>query len=232
MALAKIFHTFGSLSARECLHMVVDVDRWTCDPDYKASQTGEPGWSVDDGFIETRGTEDTSRIAGDIASVVTKMRPFVSGTCFVYYGFDDEDHTSANGGLYKVEYKPSFGDFLFRKQEMSVHDPYNENNIDNVIAARGAKTLLYSGFNVGACLQDSVLGSLERGYNVIILSDCVGDAMETVGSSDIKDSALSFMQESGAIVTTSNDFMTWQVAKRLSECPVGAYKYLDASLSL
>lgn len=127
--------------------------------------------------MKPNGTEQTRAVAERIRDVSERYRELGIPVFIICYAFDDEDHTTANGGLYMVEYKPERGDIMVRKEEMSpfLHSDIGGKNIDAVLRQRGIKTLSVVGFHASLCITELSLDGLDRGYAIHLLEDCIGE---------------------------------------------------------
>lgn len=100
-------------------------------------------------MMKPNGTEQTRAVAERIRDVSERYRELGIPVFIICYAFDDEDHTTANGGLYMVEYKPERGDIMVRKEEMSpfLHSDIGGKNIDAVLMTYG-RPVRADGFSV------------------------------------------------------------------------------------
>jgi len=128
-------------------------------------------------MLKPNGTEQTRAVAERIRDVADEFRRFGVPVYLIYYGFADEDHTTANGGLYLVEYKPERGDVLVRKEEMSPfrHSDIGGDDLHNVLKARQIDTPWVAGFQASLCITELGLDALDKGYKVHLLEDCIGE---------------------------------------------------------
>ena len=128
-------------------------------------------------MMKPNGTDHTQAVAERIRDVADQFRALGVPVFLIYYGFDDEDHTTANGGLHMVEYKPERGDTLVRKEEMS---PFRHSDIDGfslntVLKERGLFRPFAAGFHATLCMTEMGLDALDEGYEVNFLEDCIGE---------------------------------------------------------
>jgi nicotinamidase-related amidase len=176
--------------------IIMDLNRAGCDPAYESEDWVSTGM----GFARTLGTQETLEIAERINQVAHACRSFGLGVYHIYYGQGAENHMTANGGLLKVQYLPSSGDKIIRKTEM---DPFTSSNFDALMKADGRRRFWVMGFRGPDCITDLGLGALARGYDVKLISDCIGvDVLQTERD---KLYALDMLQKKGARILESND---------------------------
>jgi nicotinamidase-related amidase len=83
--------------------------------------------------------------------------------------------TIENLGRDKVELVPELASLvppakLFDKH---VYSPWVENDLDGALRARGVDTLVVTGGETDVCVLATVLGAVDRGYRVVVVTDAL-----------------------------------------------------------
>lgn len=167
-------------------HLVIDVQRVFCDPTYAHLPVPGLRWLSD---VFRRGTAKTDRLAGHIATVTDKVRRAGFPTYLAYMTgiFENAQVTKCStetgtvgggtGGFHKV--RPTPGDIIVGKvKDSAFPHPWaigNAPDIDRSLRENKVKGLLISGFNFTACVYATILDARRRGYEVVVLKDCVGN---------------------------------------------------------
>ena len=173
---------FKEIPPCEFVHCCIDVQREFCDPEHSAN----------------RGNTSTVKIAEHIANISPTFREAHIPTFMVYFARDlKEDPARASGGFFKVQPEPT--DVLVPKNRDGA---FEGSNIADELNSRGIKTLIVSGFNTNACVQDTILGGLRAGFNVWIMSDCIGNDNCNRGDPN---SYIQRMVSRGAVVKSHED---------------------------
>lgn len=128
--------------------LVIDVQSNFCDPRHK------------------RGTGKTHRVAGRIARLAPQFRAAGVRIYAVYYT-PMPDGTMIDP-FHFHQFTPDSGDVLVPKATDSV---FAGSDIAATLRRNGHKNLLACGFNLRACVRDSVMDGLKRGFNICVLDD-------------------------------------------------------------
>lgn len=158
-------------------------------------------------MMKPNGTPQTRAVAERTRDVAEQYRELGIPVFIICYAFDDEDHTTANGGLYMVEYKPQRGDVMVRKEEMSpfAHSDIGGRDLDTVLRQRGITTLSVAGFHASLCITELSLDGLDRGYRVLLLEDCIGE--NDPNPEFAVPRALEYLEKRGAVRSSSRDML-------------------------
>lgn len=156
--LADFFGTgkidFSLANPGDFVHVMIDVQREFCDPGYGS-----------------RGTGETDRIAGHIADVAAAFRSACVPTYMVYFSYSENiGPETAGGGFHRV--RPVSGDILVGKWDDSA---FASSDIKKIFQRNAVKGLIVSGFNLNACVRETVTDACDEGYAVIVMEDCVGN---------------------------------------------------------
>lgn len=143
---------FKLINPADYAHVVIDVQKQFCDPLYGR-----------------RGTIHTEEISRKIAHSMPLFRQFGIQTLVIYMGRPQDHIRVAAGGFHNI--KTIKSDLVFKKEEKS---PFSSPDFLPLLHDHGIKNMLVSGFNAGACVFDTVVDSLEQGFNVAVMKDLVG----------------------------------------------------------
>lgn len=155
-------------------HCIIDVQKEFCDPK------------------ESRGSAETEKVATRIANVAPLFRQAMIPTFVVYFSFDKETPISkAMGGLFKL--KMESGDVPVAKDDNSA---FKGSDIKELLKWSKVNTLLVSGFNLNACVRQTVIDALSEGFNVWVLEDCVGN--DSFNEKSQAERYITMMKEAGA----------------------------------
>lgn len=156
-----IFTTLDDIPPlRQCLFVPIDLQREFCDPRY------------DD---DPRGNDATVAVCEKVNVLSPEFNRLSVRSCWVYYV--DPRHTPdprwACGGFYKVQ--PAAGDLMVHKKHNSAFKPA-PSPLATLLEKEGVTTLMVAGVNLTSCVKDTVIGALDHGYDVILVSDlCAND---------------------------------------------------------
>ncbi len=154
--------------------LIIDVQREYCAP------------------LGPRGTLKTRKISSDIKRLTPAFRAAGIPTYVVYY--DDADKPLGKVDFYKV--KPGPQDIAVRKYTDSA---FRSGKLRGLLEEHGRKKLLVCGFNLSACVAQTIEDARREGYDVTLLSDLTGnDSMNGDGRR-----ALAKMTELGVEITTA-----------------------------
>lgn len=161
---------YGNFKSGRAALLIIDSQRLHVDPDFH--DPAFMSWGVDSGLQKPNGTAETRATAERCRDLAEEARAAGVPVFIVYYAFYDEDFTSANGGLYGVEYKPERGDLLVPKDEMSV---FQGSDLDVYLKKRGIGTLFLAGFHASRCITESAMDGVDLGYKVKLVEECIGE---------------------------------------------------------
>lgn len=116
-----------------------------------------------------RGTQETDKVAGRIASIVPEFRAAGIPVYAVYWTQRPKQgpHTA---GFYRFLPEPK--DIFFGKTSNSA---FADGSLSVTLRQKGHSNLLVCGFNLAACVQDTVLDGNRLGFKTFLLSDLTGD---------------------------------------------------------
>lgn len=114
----------------------------------------------------TRGTQRTHAAAERIADIIEDFRAEGVRIYSFYYRLPHEK------GIDPYLYEPAGKDMVFRKTCDSV---FQGTSVERLIRDANVKTVITCGFNLSACLYESVLDARKRGFDTIVAGDLVGD---------------------------------------------------------
>lgn len=158
--------------------LIIDVQRTYCAP------------------LGQRGTMKTRKISNDIKRLTPAFRAAGVPTYVVYY--DETDKPLREVDFYKV--KPGPKDIAVRKYTDSA---FRSGKLRTLLEEHGRKKLLVCGFNLSACVAQTVEDARREGYDVTLLRDLTGnDSMNTN-----EDRALEKMTELGVQISTARQVL-------------------------
>lgn len=114
-----------------------------------------------------RGNQETYDIAKRISEQAPAFRAVNVDVVNIY----SRNNVVKDTGFYY--YRPDKRDVNFRKAQNSPF--WDGPAADSLFRARGKTTLLMCGFNMSACVRATALTAREKGYDVYIMVDMVGD---------------------------------------------------------
>jgi nicotinamidase-related amidase len=175
-------HLNIKLNARNLAHVIIDVQREYCDPNFTPY------------FMRPRGNEYTASISKRIVTFADSLRQADIPTFVVYFSRGDKPE-HAGGGFYKLT--PAPGDILVAKDHNSA---FQGGHIDDELRRRNIKGLLISGFNLTACVRQTVIDARKHGYATHIVADCVGNDSHCydLNAPEVQDCVKSLKQYHGA----------------------------------
>lgn len=156
--LAKAFNKLAS-----CVYLTIDPQRHYCDP----------------AFNPHRGTTATDKICRAIAEKAGQMRKSGLRIGWVYSTRHGEGPQQAFGGWHVVA--PKSTDIVaFKQGNSAIAHPFDIHTqgggeLQDMLEQEGKKTLLVGGFNLAACVQDTVKSALAAGYDVFVVADLCGN---------------------------------------------------------
>lgn len=174
--------------------LVIDVQDEFCDPSWDRGTI-----DFQDPFCEPnrcRGTKDTKKIATRIQSAIP---PFRAAGIPVYaiYSSPDKKKDIADIGFYK--FIPAAHDVLVRKNRNSAFDG---SNIEDILKKDQRKLLLACGFNLNACVQETLMDARRVGFEVCLLRDLTGN--DVINNPDHTPVHLKAMRERGVTIENSD----------------------------
>lgn len=116
-----------------------------------------------------RGTAATEEIATRIQSVSPAFREAGIPVYAIYFSYD-KPKNPADIDFYK--FTPVANDTLVRKTSDSAFDG---SDIEQTLKKDGRKLLLTCGFNLNACVVDTVMDARRLGFEVCLLEDLTGN---------------------------------------------------------
>jgi len=129
-----------------------------------------------------RGNTATAHTAAQIAKLAPQFNAITRQTAWVY---SDErlngTADTAKGGFFAVQ--PAANDILIRKDCNSAFRKAaaplgTPSDFAHYVSKTSPSALMISGFNLNACVEDTVFDALVAGHNVILLADlCANDKM-------------------------------------------------------
>jgi nicotinamidase-related amidase len=144
-------------------HVIVDVQRAFCDPEY-----------------DWRGTKETVATAKHISRIAAAFRKHNIPTYIVYMTHGDPAEIAC-GGFHEFQPEPS--DILMPKKTISAFESgplrnellYNKNCHQNAGYERHIDTILLSGFNASACVRETAIDARAYDFDTYVMKDCVGN---------------------------------------------------------
>lgn len=136
--------------------VVVDVQKEYCDPRGR------------------RGLPTTHKIAKRIRGAIPAFKKIGLKIYPVYFAHKDQKLRDIDF----FRYRPDFSDTLIRKNDDSA---FKGSAIDRILQGDRKKSLLVCGFNLSACVKDTILDARRKGYNVIMMEDLTGNDADNFG---------------------------------------------------
>ena len=163
-------------------HIIVDVQKEFCDPD----------------CIESLGNADTDRTANNIIAFNSALQKFDIPTFWVYYDVENEGPDKACGGFYKVAPDQ---DSLIRKASTNA---FFGTGLYTKLKSQGINNVIVSGFNLTACVRDTLLGARLYELNSWLVADCTAnDENCHEPKSDDWYGRISGLEKSGVTITSA-----------------------------
>ena len=131
-------------------HVVVDVQKLFCEPNAK----------------KYLGNADTDLTTDNIIHFSSELSKFEIPTFWVYYDVENKGPDQACGGFYKV--KPD-QDSLIRKAST---DGFFGTGLYRKLKNQGISNVIVSGFNLTACVRDTLIGARQHELNSWLVADC------------------------------------------------------------
>lgn len=158
--------------------LIIDVQREYCAP------------------FSRRGTLQTHKISSGIKRLTPAFRAAGIPTYVVYY--DEADKPLNKVDFYKL--KPGPQDIAVRKYTDSA---FRSGKLRELLEQHGRKKLLVCGFNLSACVAQTVEDARREGYDVTLLRDLTGnDSMNSDGQR-----ALEKMSNLGVEISTAKQVL-------------------------
>ena len=157
--------------------LVIDVQNKYCNPK---------------GF---RGNKETDDVSKRIQLMVPEFRSAGVPVYVIYYSKEGKGASEIN--FYK--FKPTSDDVLIAKKGDSA---FKSSKIKKVLKKDRRKSLLVCGFNLNACVKNTVIDARENGFNVSLLRDLTGNDNECCPNRTI--SHLIEMQDEGVVIEQSS----------------------------
>ena len=158
--------------------LIIDVQRTYCAP------------------LGQRGTLQTRKISNDIKRLTPAFRKAGIATYVVYY--DEADKPLREVDFYKV--KPGPQDIAVRKYTDSA---FRSGKLRGLLQEHGRKKLLVCGFNLSACVAQTVEDARREGYDVTLLRDLTGNDSMNANP----EAALEKMTEMGVQISTAKQVL-------------------------
>lgn len=117
------------------------------------------------------GNAATVRTAKAIADIAPAFRAASLKLYPVF--FSEEKRTKEQIDFYR--FKPEPNDQIIRKDQDSA---FYRSRLDALLKKNGVKNLIVCGFNMAACVNDTVIDACQLGYNVSVVRNLVGNDTE------------------------------------------------------
>jgi ureidoacrylate peracid hydrolase len=163
--------------------LVIDAQRMFCDPSL------------------ARGTRTTKKICQRIQSIAPAFRKAGIAVYAVYTGHKNQILIPP---LHFYGFMPEKGDVLVPKNHNSA---FQGSDLMKALKKNGHKNLLACGFNLRACVEETVTDGLANGFNICVLRDLSGNDKPNTKVENSKGAALRRMRAEGAVVATSADVL-------------------------
>lgn len=95
--------------------------------------------------------------------------------------------------------RPCSGDYIVSKHRF---DGFYETDLQTILAGLGVRRLIVVGIQTQFCVRETVVGAVERGYDVTVLSDAVTTDDPAVHAANLHD-----MRNMGAEVMTVEEYL-------------------------
>lgn len=140
---------------RSTAHVIIDAQREFADPKHKSG----------------RGNPETDRISEHISRITPEFSDIGLKTYWVYY-------TTCK----KRQPNPRYREF-HRNTPRTKHElvpkrrdsAFQGSNIGRRLKHSGVSRIILSGFNASACVYETALGGLSRGFSVCVLADAIAN---------------------------------------------------------
>lgn len=159
--------------------LVIDVQKEFCDPSKK------------------RGNQQTEVIAKRIRALVPQFRQASVPVYAIYFDWSAKKKKKEASEVDFYEFQPEPEDVLVGKDRDSA---FTGSDIEKILRKDGRKSLLVCGFNVSACVRDTVMDAREKGFDVTLLEDLAGNDNLNPRTPD---AALKEMRQAGIEITQS-----------------------------
>lgn len=143
---------------RNAAHLIIDVQRVFCDPDYIIGKNIR------------RGTAHTHDVAQNIANLAPVFRNAVAKTVVIFQDPRLEGSKTALGGFYLFKPDPE-QDLIMSK---GTNSAFKHGHLASQLRRAGINHLLISGFNAGYCVRETAEDALRLGFAVTLIEDCIG----------------------------------------------------------
>ncbi len=151
-------------------------------------------------IFEDRGTAQTQRTAKHNAFVLNRFRLQDAPVYIVHFGQGDLDHEKVNQKLFKISAQPN--NYVIGKNKNSA---MAGSDLDQKLKDDHRKTLWIMGFNLSACIAQTAIDAVKKGYEVYVLIDCVADGK--FAASDL--SAIQEMRDAGVKFAYSDEALDY-----------------------
>ena len=118
----------------------------------------------------------------------------------VHYGQNDLQREKVNQKLFKISAQPN--NHVVGKNKNSA---ITGSNIDEKLKDDHRKTLWIMGFNLSACIAQTAIDAVKKGYQAYVLIDCVADGK--FAASDL--SAIQEMRDAGVKFAYSDEALDY-----------------------
>lgn len=163
---------------RDLALLVIDVQKEFCDPN------------------GSRGNKETREVSQRIKNLVPEFRKAGIPVYVIYFA----EQAKKVKDIDFYEFRPEKGDFIVAKNDDSA---FQGSHIGKMLEKHGRKMLLACGFNLNACVFNTVMDARSKGYGVHLLRDLTGNDDHNDSSST--ESYLKQMQDKGVIITNAKD---------------------------
>jgi len=106
--------------------------------------------------------------------------------------------------------RPKEGEPIVTKWQ---YDAFESTDLDRILRSRGIKTLLTTGFTTNVCVESSSRHGYEKGYYIVVVSDCTDAPTRSEYESGIFNIKTYF----GLAATSDEIRNTWQGQKQVKE---------------
>ncbi|MCP4354557.1 MAG: cysteine hydrolase [Proteobacteria bacterium] len=118
-----------------------------------------------------RGNQKTAITANRIASIIPFFREASIPIYAIHYTRSSKKLSDIDFFLFKPS--PEKGDKVIRKNKESA---FEKNNLKRKLKTKSINNLMVCGFNLAACVHDTILDARKAGFNVQLLTDlCAND---------------------------------------------------------
>ena len=144
------------------------------------------------------GNDETVAVSKHIGSLAPEFRKASVPVYAVYCSIPGSRQTDF------YEFEPCFGDVLIGKNRDSA---FAGSNIRDILEKDHMKLLLICGFNLNACLKETISDARKAGFDVCLLRDLAGNGILSSGDEDDTRRTLEEMQQEGVMMAQSGEVL-------------------------